>query len=72
MDIFTLAIYPVSYLLISLRNGSLLQTRKMRQASTPRRTPIAILMLCSDTEKSGEAYDIDVQTLSWPRKDDLS
>ena len=45
--------------------------KKMRQVRTPQGTLIATLTLCSDTGESGEAYDVDVQTLPWSRKDSL-
>ena len=66
MDIVTLTIYAVSYLLIP-KAGSFPQ-KKDEASLDATRIPVATLALCSYSGKTGEAYDVDVQTL--PRSEE--
>jgi hypothetical protein len=61
MYIFTLAIYSVSYLLISDERPTEADKR-MNPARTSQESYLAPLIVYPDTGESGEAYDLDLQT----------
>jgi hypothetical protein len=63
MYIFTLAIYSVSYLLISDERLTEVDKR-MNPARTPQGSYVAPLIVYPDTGESGEAYDLDPSDFS--------